>query len=211
LSLTTAPTDLQIAQSRAELARLDPALARADAAVAPFAWRIRPRGFVGLTAMVVDQQVSVAAAAAIWRRFEEGLGGAVTPQAVLAASEEQLRSFGLSGQKARYMRAIAQAGALFDDLPGMSDDEAVAHLTAIKGVGRWTAEVYLLFCEGRHDFFPAADIALQEGLRLAEGGEARLSIKALYQRAEIWKPHRGVAALLLWAYYTGVKKGEIIP
>jgi DNA-3-methyladenine glycosylase II len=135
----------------------------------------------------------------------------VTPQAVLAASEEQLRSFGLSGQKARYMRAIAQAGALFDDLPGMSDDEAVAHLTAIKGVGRWTAEVYLLFCEGRHDFFPAADIALQEGLRLAEGGEARLSIKALYQRAEIWKPHRGVAALLLWAYYTGVKKGEIIP
>jgi DNA-3-methyladenine glycosylase II len=207
----TAPSALDIARSRAALARLDPALARADAAVAPFAWRVRPRGFVGLTTMVVEQQVSVAAAAAIWRRFEAGLGGAVTPQAVLAAGENELRGFGLSGQKARYMRAIAEAGPLFDALPTMSDDEAVAHLTAIKGVGRWTAEVYLLFCEGRDDFFPAADIALQEGLRLAEGGEARLSTKTLYRRAEAWKPHRGVAALLLWAYYTGVKKGEIVP
>lgn len=207
----TASGDLDIARSRAALARLDPALAKADAAVAPFAWRVRPRGFVGLTTMVVEQQVSVAAAAAIWRRFEAGLGGAVTPAAVLAASEDDLRGFGLSGQKARYMRAIAQAGPLFDDLHAMSDDEAVAHLTAIKGVGRWTAEVYLLFCEGRRDFFPAADIALQEGLRLAEGGDARLGTKALYQRAEAWKPHRGVAALLLWAYYSGVKKGEIVP
>ena len=207
----TAPGDLDIARSRAALARLDPALAKADAAVAPFAWRVRPRGFVGLTTMVVEQQVSVAAAAAIWRRFEAGLGGAVTPAAVLAASEAALRGFGLSGQKARYMRAIAQAGPLFDDLHTMSDDAAVAHLTAIKGVGRWTAEVYLLFCEGRSDFFPAADIALQEGLRLAEGGKTRLSVKALYQRAEAWKPHRGVAALLLWAYYSGVKRGEIVP
>jgi len=207
----TAPGGLDIARSRAALARLDPALAKADAAVAPFAWRVRPRGFVGLTTMVVEQQVSVAAAAAIWRRFEAGLGGAVTPAAVLAASEEALRGFGLSGQKARYMRAIAQAGPLFDDLHTMSDDAAVAHLTAIKGVGRWTAEVYLLFCEGRSDFFPAADIALQEGLRLAEGGKTRLSVKALYQRAEAWTPHRGVAALLLWAYYSGVKRGEIVP
>lgn len=206
----TAPGDRDIARSRAVLAQLDPALAKADAAVAPFAWRVRPRGFVGLTTMVVEQQVSVAAADAIWRRFEAGLGGAVTPAAVLASSEENLRGFGLSGQKARYMRAIAQAGPLFDDLPAMTDDEAVAHLTAIKGVGRWTAEVYLLFCEGRSDFFPAADIALQEGLRLAEGGETRLGVKALYQRAEAWTPHRGVAALLLWAYYTGVKRGEIV-
>lgn len=207
----TAPDEHDIARSRAVLARIDPAMARADAAVAPFVWRVRPRGFVGLTTMVVEQQVSVAAAAAIWRRFEAGLGGVVTPAAVLAASEEHLRDLGLSGQKARYMRAIAQAGPLFDELHAMSDDEAVAHLTAIKGVGRWTAEVYLLFCEGCSDFFPAADIALQEGLRLAEGGEARLTIKTLYQRAEAWKPHRGVAALLLWAYYTGVKKGEIVP
>jgi DNA-3-methyladenine glycosylase II len=211
VSSAPAPTEGEIAHARAALARLDPVLAKADAAVAPFVWRARPRGFVGLTTMVVEQQVSVAAAAAIWRRFEAGLGGAVTPQAVIEASDEELRSFGLSGQKARYMRAIAEAGSLFDELHTMTDDEAVAHLTAIKGVGRWTAEVYLLFCEGRSDFFPAADIALQEGLRLAEGGEARLSVKALYQRAEAWKPHRGVAALLLWAYYTGVKKGEIVP
>ncbi len=91
----------------------------------------------------------------------------------------------------------------------MTDDAAVTHLTAIKGVGRWTAETYLLFCEGRGDFLPAGDIALQEGLRMLEGGEARLSEKALYLRAQTWAPHRGVAALLLWAYYTGVKRGEI--
>jgi DNA-3-methyladenine glycosylase II len=211
LNLATAPTEAEVAGARAALAAADPLMAKAHAAVAPCAWRVRPRGFVGLTTMVVEQQVSVAAAAAIWRRFEAGLGGAVTPAAVLAADETVLRGFGLSGQKARYVRAIAEVGDLFDQLHAMGDDEAVAHLMAIKGVGRWTAEAYLLFCEGRRDFLPAADIALQEAVRLLEGAESRLSEKALYQRAQAWSPHRGVASLLLWAYYTAVKKGEIVP
>lgn len=196
------PTDAEIEAARRALAGGDPLLAKADAAAAPMSWRMREPGFTGLVHQIVAQQVSVAAANAILGRFTEGLGGVLTPAGVLAADEAQLRSFGLSGQKVRYVRAIAEAAALFDRIGDLSDEQAVAELTAIKGVGRWTAETYLLFSEGRLDFFPAGDVALQEGYRLLEGGEARPSEKALYARAEAWRPYRGVAALLLWAYYS---------
>lgn len=99
----------------------------------------------------------------------------------------------------------------FDGLIHLQDDEAVARLTALKGVGRWTAETYLMFCEGRLDVFPAGDVALQEAVRVADLAEARLSEKALYERAEAWRPYRGVAAHLLWAYYGRLKRGEIAP
>jgi DNA-3-methyladenine glycosylase II len=132
---------------------------------------------------------------------------------VLAAPDEALRAFGLSGQKARYVRAIAEAetgGAIdFSRLDELSSEDAIARLTAIKGVGLWTAELYLLFCLARRDAFPAGDLALQEGLRFAEGSRVRLGEKQLYARAEAWRPDRGVAAHLLWAYYSGVKRGEI--
>jgi DNA-3-methyladenine glycosylase II len=203
----------QIDAARLALAALDPALATAHAATPPFEWRHRPGGFAGLVKMVVEQQVSVAAAAAIWKRFEEGLG-AVTPDLVLARDIDGLKRYGLSAPKARYAHAIAQAhlGGHVDleHLRDLDDDAALAALVSIKGVGRWTAETYLMFCEGRTDLFPAGDIALQEGLRLAEGAPARLSEKALYARAEAWRPYRGVAAHLLWAYYGGVKRGEIV-
>jgi DNA-3-methyladenine glycosylase II len=196
------PTDAEIKAARHALARIDPYLAKADAVVPPSSWRVRERGFEGLVHQIIGQQVSVAAAAAIWGRFKAGLGGALTPTGVLAADEAQLRGFGLSGQKIRYARAIAEAAPLFDELAGLTDDEAAARLTAIKGVGRWTAETYLLFSEGRLDFFPAGDVALQEGYRLLEGAQARPNEKALYVRAEAWRPYRGVAALLLWGYYS---------
>ncbi len=204
----SAPRPAQLKTARAELSALDPALAAADAAVPEFEWRIRPAGFAGLVKMVVEQQVSVAAAAAIWGRFEAGLV-VVTPQTVLAMDEAGLRSFGLSGQKVRYARAIADAGFDFDNLPNLSDEDAVAALTAIKGVGRWTAETYLMFCEGRLDVFPAGDVALQEAVRMAEAAPARLNEKSLYARAEAWRPFRGVAAHLLWAYYGMVRRGEV--
>jgi DNA-3-methyladenine glycosylase II len=200
--------------ARAALAALDPALAIANAATAPTEWRHRPGGFSGLVKMVVEQQVSVAAAAAIWSRLEAGLGG-VTAEAILARDEAALKLFGLSGPKARYAHAIAQAqlsGQVdLEHLSTLDDEAAVAALTALKGVGRWTAETYLMFCEGRFDLFPAGDIALQEALRLADGAPTRLPEKALYARAEGWKPYRGVAAHLLWAYYGAVKRGEIAP
>jgi len=196
------PSDTDIADARLALAGVDPRLAKAHATLAPLAWRVRERGFAGLVRQIIGQQVSVAAADAIRKRMVEGLGGALTPAAVLAVDEGQLRGFGLSGQKARYVRAIAEAAEVFERIGGLDDDAAVAALTAIKGVGRWTAETYLMFSEGRLDFFPAGDIALQEGYRLLDGGAARPTEKALYAIAEAWRPYRGVAALMLWAVYS---------
>ena len=200
------PTDAEIEAARVLLAAADPMLAKADAAVAPTSWRIREPGFQGLVHQIVAQQVSVAAASAILGRFTAGLGGVLTPEGVLAADDATLRGFGLSGQKVRYVRAIAEAAGLFERIGGLSDEEAVAPLTAIKGVGRWTAETYLLFSEGRLDFFPAGDVALQEGYRLLQGGDTRPTEKDLYVTAEAWHPYRGVAALLLWGYYGLMRK-----
>ena len=211
-----APTILtaeHIAAARKELAETDPALARAHAGTPVFEWRSRIGGFEGLFRMIVEQQVSVASAAAIWKRTVEGLDGDVTPHTVLARDVETLRSFGLSGQKARYGHEIALAqteGRIdFDHLGRLSDGEATAALVAIKGVGRWTAETFLMFCEGRQDVFPAGDIALQEAIRWADRAELRPNEKQAYLRAERWRPHRSVAAHLLWGWYGGVRRGEI--
>ncbi len=211
--MAVAPSPSQIAAAREALAVADPALARAHAQTPAFEWRLRPGGYEGLLRMIVEQQVSVAAAASIWRRVVEGLGGEVTPDAVLALEVDELRTFGLSGQKAKYGREIALAQAEgridFDHLERLSDDEAVAALTAIKGVGRWTAETFLMFCEGRIDVFPGGDVALQEAMRWADGATLRPREKEAYARAEMWRPHRGVAAHLLWGWYGGVRRGEI--
>lgn len=208
------PDAEQVAAARRALARLDPALARIEARLPAFEWRLRPGGFEGLFRMIVEQQVSVAAAASIWRRVDETLG-TVTPQALLALSPEALRACGLSGQKARYGREIALAqveGRIdFDHLGRLSDEAATAALVAIKGVGPWTAETFLMFCEGRMDVFPGGDVALQEALRQVDGLERRPDTKQAYARAEAWRPHRGVAAHLLWAWYGAVKRGEIAP
>ena len=207
------PTPEDVAAARLALVAADPALARAHAATPVFDWRVREGGFSGLLRMIVDQQVSLASAAAIWKRVEAGLEGAVTPEAVLARDIETLRGFGLSIQKARYAHEIARAqteGRIdFGHLERLSDPDAVAALTAIKGVGRWTAETFLMFCEGRSDLFPAGDVALQEAMRWADRATLRPNEKAACARAEIWRPHRGVAAHLLWGWYGGVKRGEI--
>ena len=211
--MATAPSASSIAAAREALAAADPALARAHASTPVFEWRLRPGGYEGLFRMIVEQQVSVAAAASIWKRTVEGLGGAVTPDAVLALDVETLRTFGLSGQKARYGQEIARAqteGRIdFDHLERLDDAEAIAALVAIKGVGRWTAETFLMFCEGRLDVFPGGDVALQEAMRWADAADDRPNEKQAYARAEIWRPHRGVAAHLLWGWYGGVKRGDI--
>jgi len=203
-------TSEQIAALRLELAALDPALAIAHAAAPVFPWRSKPGGYPGLVRMILEQQVSIASATAVWTRLEAGLGR-VGPEEVLAVSPETLRGFGLSGQKVRYVRALAEAGIDFAALGELDDATATARLTAVTGIGRWTAEVYLMICEGRTDFFPAGDVALQEALRAAEGWTERPKEKALYRRAEAWRPHRGVAAHLLWAYYAHLKKAERFP
>lgn len=206
-------TPSQISAARDALVALDPALAQAHARTPAFEWRVRTGGYEGLFRMIVDQQVSVAAAAAIWKRVVEGLNGEVTPQAVLACDPERLRTFGLSGQKAKYGHEIARAqveGRIdFDHLERLSDEEAIARLVAIKGVGKWTAETFLMFCEGRRDIFPGGDIALQEAIRWADGAALRPTEKQAWARAEIWRPHRSVAAHLLWGWYGAVKRGEV--
>jgi DNA-3-methyladenine glycosylase II len=208
------PSSEEIAAARVALVAADPALARAHAQTPVFEWRARTGGFEGLFRMIVEQQVSVVAAAAIWKRVVDGLDGGVTAEAVLARDVETLRSFGLSMQKARYGHEIARAQVErrvdFDHLERLDDREATAALVAIKGVGLWTAETFLMFCDGRADVFPAGDIALQEALRWADRLETRPSTKATYARAEAWAPHRSVAAHLLWGWYGGVKRGEIL-
>ena len=197
-----------IGEARRALSLLDPALAAAHDVTPPFAWRSKPGGFPGLVRLVLEQQVSVASANAIWNRLETALGSVGVAE-VLAQDVDQLKLHGLSGPKARYVRAIAEAQIAghidFTRLPELSDEEASAKLRAIKGIGRWTAEAYLMVCEARRDLFPAADIALQEAVRVLDRLPSRPTEKELYLRAERWRPHRSAAAHLLWAFYTGLK------
>jgi len=209
--MSLSPADL--AAARQHLADRDPALARAHAQTPPFEWRVRQAGFVGLFRMIVEQQVSVASAASVWARLQAGLGE-ITPQALLAHDLDSLRGMGLSRQKATYGQGMALAqveGRIdLDHLSTLDDTAAIEALVSLKGVGLWTAEAYLLLCEGRTDVFPGGDVALQEAIRWADWTEVRPDTKQAYARAEVWRPWRGVACHLLWAWYTGVKKGEIV-
>ena len=209
-----APTPDEIAEARIALVAIDPALARAHDQTPVFEWRVRTGGFEGLFRMIVEQQVSVASAAAIWKRVVAGLDDEVTPGRVLATGIETLRGFGLSIQKATYGHEIARAhveGRIdFDHLEGLADEGAIARLVAIKGVGTWTAETFLMFCEGRRDVFPGGDIALQEAMRWADGATLRPTPKQAAARAEFWRPHRSLAAHLLWGWYGAVRRGEVV-
>ena len=207
------PTPDDIAAAREALVAADPPLARVHAQTPAFEWRLRVGGFEGLFRMIVEQQVSVTSAASVWARLREGLGE-ITPERLLAHDLDQLRGMGLSRQKATYGQGMARAqmaGEIdLEHLSNLDDAAAIAALTALKGVGLWTAEAYLLMCEGRLDVFPGGDVALQEAIRWADGAEDRPDQKAAYARAEVWRPYRAVATHLLWAWYTGVKRGEIV-
>ncbi len=211
--MPTPPSPATVAAARKELAALDPALARVNATTPVFEWRVRPGGYEGLLHLIVYQQVSLASAAAIWARTVAGLGGAVTPEAILSHDIEALRGFGLSLPKARYAHEIARArieGRIdFEGLEALSDDQALTALLSLRGVGRWTAETFLMFAHSRTDLFPAGDVALQEAIRWADARPIRPDERQARFRAEIWRPHRGVAAHLLWRWYGGVKRGEI--
>ena len=157
---------------------------------------------------IVGQQVSVAAARAMWAKLEAAFGSPPDLQLLLAASDEDLRAAGMSRQKSGYIRSLAQlviSGELnLDNLP-IDDEEAIALLTRIKGIGRWSAEIYLLFAEGRDDVFPAGDLAVMVELGRLMGLPERPSEKQLREIAEPWKPYRGAAAILAWhSYNSGV-------
>lgn len=167
--------------------------------------RQRPRGAGTMMRAIVAQQVSTKAAASIWNKLEAACGGDMDDLARVAATPiEVLRSAGLSGQKASYVHALAEAvtgGAVdFGALPE-ADEAAIALLSSIKGIGRWSAEIYLLFAEGRPDIFPAGDLALQVQLGRLLGEETRPTEKRARQLAEAMRPHRGALSIFLWHNY----------
>ena len=153
---------------------------------------------------IVGQQVSVAAARSMWAKLEAAYGSPPDLPALLVASDEELRAAGISRQKAGYVRSLAElvlSGELnLDSLPA-EDDEAVALLTRIKGIGRWSAEIYLLFAEGRPDVWPAGDLAVQVEIGRLMGIEGKPSEKQIRELGERWRPHRGAAAILAWHSY----------
>ncbi|MHA3840653.1 DNA-3-methyladenine glycosylase family protein [Sphingomonas aestuarii] len=167
--------------------------------------RIREPGYATLLRTIVGQQVSVAAASSVWNKLDAALGGrADDPDALLAASDEVLKGAGLSRQKLGYARSLAglvTSGELdLHNLP-TDDEDAIAELTKIKGIGRWSAEIYLLFAEGRADIWPAGDLAVQIEIGRLLGHDERPSEKAIRELAENWRPHRGAAAIFAWHHY----------
>jgi len=198
-------TDADVAEGAAWLAAREPRFAAALALTGPLPLRRRADGYATLFSAIVSQQVSTAAAAAIWGRLETL--GATTPEGVLAASDEALRAAGLSRQKVAYGRAIAAGGLDFAALRALPDAAIVAELTRIKGIGVWTAEIYAMFSLGRADVFAPGDLALQDAARQLFELDARPSEKALREMSLAWSPWRAVAARLLWAYYR-VRSGK---
>jgi len=171
-------------------------------------------GFESLASIIVAQQVSTASAAAIWARLKQAIDP-LTPEAYIAGGEEAWRFAGLSRPKQRTLLAVSQAlaeGALdLHELCDLPAEEAIAAMTAIKGIGPWTAEVYLLFSAGHPDVFPAGDVALQTAVGHAFAHASRPDAAALRKLAEDWAPWRGVAARLFWAYYAAIKGREAAP
>lgn len=170
--------------------------------------RINPKHFAGMAKVICGQQLSVQSAAAIWGRFET-LPGALEPESYLGLTEEAVRGVGFSRGKFLALRAVSEAiiaGELdFAQVDTLPAEQAIARLVAIKGIGPWTAEVYLLFCAAHPDIFPAGDLALLKAAHIGLGLEARPSIKEMIDIAQKWSPHRSAAALLFWRYFARMR------
>jgi DNA-3-methyladenine glycosylase II len=195
------------------LCRMDPRLAAIRSAAGEVPLRRSPPGFASLASIIVSQQVSTASARAIFGRFER-LVDPLTAGKVLSATDAVFREAGLSRPKVKALRAIAEAvagGLDLDHLETLDAPEAIARLTAVSGIGPWTAEVYLLFAVGHPDIFPARDVALQTAVGHALGMDARPDEKKLIEIAESWRPWRGVASRLFWAYYRAIKGRDAVP
>jgi DNA-3-methyladenine glycosylase II len=188
------------------LSRKDRGLKRAASAIGAPHIRRREGGFAGLFRIIVEQQVSVPSAQAIWKRCNAGVD-CLSPEKVSSLGVEGLKALGLSTPKARYVAGIADAAASgaidFEGLSSVSDDDAIARLIALKGVGPWTASIYLLFCEGRIDIWPPNDVALKHAYGAAAG--ELVAQRFLDEKAAAWAPWRGVAAHVLWTYYAHLK------
>lgn len=195
----------QLSTSLDEIARREPRIAKLLAKTGYPGPRIRPRGYQTLLRTIVGQQVSVASASSIWAKLEAALGEDMPITAWLDADYDTLRACGLSRQKQSYARSLCEhiAGGALDlmNLPA-DDEDAIAQLSAIKGIGRWSAEVYLLFAEGRSDIWPAGDLAVQTGIGKLLDLPERPSEKETRALAEPWRPYRGAMAIYTWHCHT---------
>jgi len=207
-------TEADLQAALAQLIVADPRLKPVADKAGAFSLRRREGGYAGLCAIVCGQQLSVASAAAIRAR----LFAAFMPfghEAVRTARADKLKRLGLSAAKIKSIKEIGKAVARqhidLTAVGNMEADDAHVALTALHGVGPWTADIYLLFCLGHADAFPSGDLAVQESARIAFNLRKRPDAKALTKLAQAWRPWRGVAAHLLWAYYHAVKKRDVVP
>lgn len=195
-----------LAEGQAHLARAEPRFAPLLAELAPLPLRLKPEGFGTLLSAIVGQQVSTTSADAVWGRLQAA--GLTDPTSVLAANDDSLRACGLSRQKIRYARALAAADIDYGALRGMPDAAVIRALTAVTGIGRWTADIYLMFSLGRADAFAAGDLAIQIAVQAVFDLPDRPGDAALRQIAEPWAPWRSVAARLMWSYYRVAKQRD---
>lgn len=199
----TAPTQQDIKSACEQLSQIDPALARAYKAIGLPTWRARPRAYATLATTIAYQQISTKAAASIWGRVTDALPE-ITPATMLAASEEDLRALGLSRPKINHLKSIATAiktDALnLDRIASASLDDARKELLAVKGIGPWTAELFLLYALGEMDAFPTGDVGLMEAHKQLSESQTRMDAKAFTAHGNTWRPYRGVAAHLLWGW-----------
>jgi DNA-3-methyladenine glycosylase II len=196
-------TERDIARAAKALLAADPRLAPIAEIAGPLPLRRRDGGFEGLAAIVTSQQISDMAGAAIWRRLKTTVEP-FSPETFLATPEEALKAAGLSRPKIRTLTGVAAAmadGFDLDAIHALAAEEAMAKMVTLKGIGPWTAEIYLLFCVGHPDIFPAGDLALQAAVHHGLRMRKRPDEKKLRKVAEKWSPWRGVAARLFWAYY----------
>ncbi len=199
-------TDQCLARDIDALIKIEPQFEQAYQATGSVALRRRADGYASLVRTIVGQQVSVASAEAIWKRLNDA--GLATLENIKKSDLDTLKSCGLSQQKATYLLALADAGIDFDALADKADDEVLNILTEVKGIGPWTAEIYLMFSLGRADVIASADLALQESAKLLFALETRPNAREFAKMAENWSPYRNAAAQLLWAYYHVMKNRE---
>ena len=195
-----------ISEGLVALNKLEPKFRQAINAIDEIPLRRTSGGFDRLLSTIVSQQLSVAAADAIWKKIE--LAGLNQINKIKKVSDQDLRQVGLSKQKVRYVRSLANAKVNYDALKAMPTSEVVSELTQVSGVGNWTAEIYAMFSLGRADVFAPGDLALQEATRLLFNLPERPSEKELRVMAKEWSPWQAVAARLLWSYYNDQKKRE---
>ena len=195
-----------VAEGAGWLANACPRMAYALDQTGPLPLRRRADGFAQILSAIVSQQVSVAAADAIWARLKTA--GLTGPRKIIWASDADLRGCGLSRQKIRYARALADARIDYRALRKAPNDEVIATLTEVPGIGSWTAEIYAMFSLGRADVFAPGDLALQEAARILYDLSERPRERAMRDMAQAWSPWRSVAARTLWAYYRVAKQRE---